>query len=115
MPSTPPDINELFQYSAIGGAIGAMAKSLRKNGFYRAAVDGVIGGSLTVAVCGAAYYIFSPPWWIVAFTSGFVGMTATFMLMWLQRLAGSVLFWVERGIWRGYDPTKDGQPPHEDE
>lgn len=114
MPVTsPPEIEVLFQYSALGGGIGAMAKSLKNNGFARAFVDGVVGGSLTVAVAGIAYYIFSPPWWLIAFTSGFVGMTADFMVMWLQRLAGSVLFWMERRIWRDYDQKIDGDPPPE--
>ena len=114
MPVTsPPEIEVLFQYSALGGGIGAMAKSVKNNGFARAFVDGVVGGSLTVAVAGIAYYIFSPPWWLIAFTSGFVGMTADFMVMWLQRLAGSALFWMERRIWRDYDQKIDGDPPPE--
>ena len=111
MPQSLYEINELFQYSAVGGALGAFAKSLKKNSLRQALVDGFIGGSLTLSVVGILYYLFEPPYWLLCFASGFIGMTAEFMVMWCQRLTGSLLFWLERYIWKGYDSGKDGDPP----
>ena len=109
----PPELNELFQYSALGGGIGAMAKSLKNNGFARALVDFVIGASLTVSVAGIAYYVFALPWQLIAFSSCLIGMYSEFTVNWLQRLTGSILFWLERRIWRDYDKKIDGDPPPE--
>ena len=94
MPANPNDINEALQYSAMGGAIGAMAKSLKTKGIVPSLVDAVVGGAFTVSTCGAMIYFF---------------------VNWGQRLTGSLLFFVERLMWRDYNRKADGDPPPDED
>ncbi len=115
MPANPNDINEALQYSAMGGAIGAMAKSLKTKGIVPSLVDAVVGGAFTVSTCGAMIYFFATPNWVIVSASCSIGVASNFFVNWGQRLTGSLLFFVERLMWRDYNRKADGDPPPDED
>lgn len=106
-PPQPNQMDELSQFAFLGGALGALVRSLRKNTIARSLLDAVAGGLFALAVYGTTLYAGGPTL-LAVFLSGVIGTQADFILIWMQRIPAMLLLSMEDAFWKRRD---EDQPP----